>query len=61
MSRILFIRANLSEKKAKDALQPLVFGIVDALTPSSYEKIFIDDCIEDIDFTIKADVVELKP
>jgi radical SAM superfamily enzyme YgiQ (UPF0313 family) len=57
MAKILFIRVNIYEKKSSDALQPLVFAILDALTPLSYEREYIDDCIEDVDFNIKADIV----
>lgn len=60
MKIIVFIRPNISEIKSSDAMQPLVFAILDALTPNSYEKIFVDDCIEDIDFSIKADIVAIS-
>jgi radical SAM superfamily enzyme YgiQ (UPF0313 family) len=57
--RILFIRPNISHKKSSDAMQPLVFSILDALTPGRYEKIFMDDCIEEIDFNIQVDLVAI--
>lgn len=45
------------DKKSSDAMQPLVFAVLDSLTPSKYERVFVDDCIEDVDFTVQADMV----
>jgi radical SAM superfamily enzyme YgiQ (UPF0313 family) len=59
MTKILFIRAHMTDKKSSDAMQPLVFAILDAITPLKYEREFVDDCIEDIDFTKKVEMVAL--
>lgn len=40
-------------------MQPLVFAILDHLTPPHFERVFIDDCIEEINFNEKADLVAL--
>jgi len=57
VAKILFIRVNMYDKKSSDAMQPLVFAVLDSLTPSKYERVFVDDCIEDVDFTVQADIV----
>jgi len=59
MTKILFVRVNVSEKKSSEALQPLVFAILDTLTPAHYEKVYMDDCVENVDFTVRADIVAL--
>ncbi len=59
MPKILFIRLNMSGTKSTDAMQPLVFAILDHLTPPHYERTFVDDCIEEINFSVKADLVAL--
>jgi radical SAM superfamily enzyme YgiQ (UPF0313 family) len=41
-------------------MQALVFGILDAHTPARFERIFIDDCIEEVDYTLKPDIVALS-
>lgn len=40
-------------------MQPLVFAILDHLTPPHFDRVFIDDCIEEINFNEKADLVAL--
>lgn len=57
--KIIFIRPNISNRKSSDAMQPLVFAILDAYTPAHHEKIFMDDCIEEIDYSVNANLVAI--
>ena len=57
--KITFIRPNMTAQKAADALQPLVFALLKALTPLNVETAFYDDRIEEIPFDAPTDVVAL--
>ena len=57
--KITFIRPNMNAQKAADALQPLVFALLAALTPPDVETAFYDDRIEEIPFDTPTDVVAL--
>lgn len=57
--KITFIRPNMNAQKAADALQPLVFALLKALTPLNVEMVFYDDRIEDVPFDAPTDVVAL--
>lgn len=57
--RITFIRPNLWEVRSSDAMQPLVFALLAALTPAEHQLFFYDERIEPIDFDHDTDLVAL--
>jgi radical SAM superfamily enzyme YgiQ (UPF0313 family) len=57
--RITFIRPNLWEVRSADAMQPLVFAILSALTPSDHQISFYDERLESIDFEHDTDLVAI--
>jgi radical SAM superfamily enzyme YgiQ (UPF0313 family) len=57
--RITFIRPNLWEVRSGDAMQPLVFAILSALTPSEHQISFYDERVESIDFEHDTDLVAI--
>jgi len=57
--KITFIRPNMNANKAADALQPLVFALLAALTPPDVETAFYDDRIEDVPFDAPTDLVAM--
>ncbi len=57
--RITFIRPNMIEGKAKDAMEPLAFAILSKLTPSNIEKKFYDEKVEPILFEEETDLVAM--
>ena len=57
--KITFIRPHLNQKRAADALEPLVFAILASLTPPDVERAFYDDRIEPIPYDQPTDLVAL--
>ena len=57
--KITLIRPHLIQKRAADALEPLVFAILASLTPPDVELAFYDDRIEPIPFDQPTDLVAL--
>ena len=57
--KITFIRPHLTQKRAADALEPLVFAILASITPPDIELAFYDDRIEPIPFDQPTDLVAL--
>jgi radical SAM superfamily enzyme YgiQ (UPF0313 family) len=57
--KVTFIRPHLTQKRAADALEPLVFAILARLTPPDVELAFYDDRLEPIPFDEPTDVVAL--
>jgi hypothetical protein len=57
--KITFIRPHLTQKRAADALEPLVFAILARLTPPDVELAFYDDRLESIPFDEPTDLVAL--
>jgi len=57
--KITFIRPHLTQKRAADALEPLVFAILARLTPPDIELAFYDDRLEPIPFDQPTDLVAL--
>ena len=55
--KIVFIQPSISGLKAKDAMQPLAFAILKALTPKDIEIELYDDRVEEIPYDIDADLV----
>ncbi len=58
--KIAFIRPSMFGSASKDAMYPLVFGIVKSLTPDDFDIVFYDERIEKIPDIIDADVVALS-
>ena len=48
------------DMKSSDAMQPLIFAILKALTPYDIETVFYDDSIEDIPLNEKTDLVAMS-
>jgi radical SAM superfamily enzyme YgiQ (UPF0313 family) len=57
--KITFIRPHLNDKRATDAMEPLVFAILAALTPPEVEIAFFDDRLEPVPFDDPTDLVAL--
>lgn len=57
--RITFVRPHLTTRRAADALEPLVFGILASLTPPDVELALYDDRIEPIPYDEPTDLVAL--
>lgn len=57
--KIHFVRPNLSDSRSSDAMQPLVFGILAALTPPEHEITLYDERLEAIDFDADCDLAAL--
>jgi radical SAM superfamily enzyme YgiQ (UPF0313 family) len=58
--KIAFIRPNMGKRKSADAMQPLAFAVLSALTPPETEIVLYDDRIEEIPFDLKADVAAIS-
>ncbi len=56
---ITFIRPNMMSRRARDAMEPLVFAILAGLTPPEVERTLFDDRIEAIDYEQPTDLVAL--
>lgn len=57
--KITFIRPNLWEERSADAMQPLVFAMLAAITPPEHQITFFDERVESIDFDHESDVVAI--
>jgi radical SAM superfamily enzyme YgiQ (UPF0313 family) len=57
--RIAFIRPGMFGRQSKDAMQPLVFAIIKALTPEDVEIVFFDEMVEEIPGDLEADAVAM--
>ena len=58
--KIAFIKVNMMYSKGKDALKPLVFSLIEELTPAYHELVFYDERIETLPDTLDADVIALS-
>ena len=58
--RITFIKPSMTTGVLGDALEPLAFGILAALTPPDVERTLYDERIEPIDFDAPADLVAIS-
>lgn len=54
---IAFIKVNMMYSKGKDALKPLIFPIIEALTPDDHNISFYDERIEAIPDNLDADII----
>jgi len=57
--KITFVRPNLSDSPAGDAMEPLVFALLAGLTPPDIELALQDDRIEPLDFDAPTDLVAM--
>ncbi|MCR4738878.1 MAG: radical SAM protein [Lachnospiraceae bacterium] len=55
--KIVFIKVNMMYSKGRDALKPLVFALIEKLTPPEHELIFYDERIEALPDTLDADII----
>ena len=55
--KIAFIKVNMMYSKGKDALKPLIFPIIEKLTPGDFDITFYDERIEALPETIDADII----
>lgn len=55
--KIVFIKVNMMYSKGRDALKPLIFPIIEKLTPDDHELKFYDERIEALPDVIDADVI----
>ena len=55
--KIAFIKVNMMYSKGKDALKPLIFPIVEKLTPPDFNITFYDERIEALPDVIDADII----
>ena len=58
--KIAFIRVNMFEHIATDAMKPILFGIIRALTPPVHEITFYDERTETLPDTLDADLIALR-
>jgi radical SAM superfamily enzyme YgiQ (UPF0313 family) len=57
--KITFVRPHISSHRAADAVEPLAFGILAALTPPDVEVALYDDRIESVPYDEPTDLVAL--
>ena len=57
--KILFIRPHLYDGRARDALEPLAFAVLAALTPPDDEVQFVDERLEPVPLDVDADLVAI--
>ena len=57
--RIVFVRPNLRDTRSSDAMEPLSFAILNALTPPHAETALFDERLEAIPLDVSADVVAI--
>ncbi len=55
--KIAFIKVNMMYSKGKDALKPLVFALIEKLTPPEHELIFYDERIEALPDSLDVDII----
>lgn len=58
--RIAFIKVNMMYSKGKDALKPLIFALIEKLTPPEHEITFYDERIENLPENIDADIIAMS-
>ena len=57
--KIAFIRPGMFGRQSRDAMQPLVFAIIKAITPEDVEIVFVDEMVEEIPGDLEADAVAM--
>lgn len=58
--RIAFINPNFSNHRSRDAMQPLAFAILKALTPPEIDTVLFDERVEEIDSDVECDAVAIS-
>jgi radical SAM superfamily enzyme YgiQ (UPF0313 family) len=58
--RVTFIKPGMNSMKSSDAMQPLVFAVLAALTPPEIDRVFYDDRIENIPYGEATDLVAIS-
>lgn len=58
--KIIFIRPNLANYRSRDAMQPLAFAVLSALTPEEIERELYDEKVEPVPLDLKADLIALS-
>ena len=58
--KITFIRPNLANYRSRDAMQPLAFAILSALTPSEIKRELYDEKIEPVPLDLNTDLIALS-
>jgi radical SAM superfamily enzyme YgiQ (UPF0313 family) len=58
--KITFVRPNLANYRSRDAMQPLAFAILSALTPPEIERELYDEKIEPIPLDLQTDLIALS-
>ena len=58
--KLLFIRPNMINERQSDAMEPLAFAVLAALTPPGIEVRLYDDRVEKISFDEKCDLVAIS-
>lgn len=60
MLKVAFIKVNMMYSKGKDALKPLIFPIIEAVTPDDVEVTYYDERIEKLPEQFDADIVAMS-
>jgi len=58
--KIAFVNPNFTNRRSRDAMQPLAFAILKALTPPEVETVLFDERVEEIDFSVECDAVGIS-
>ncbi|MBF0441738.1 MAG: B12-binding domain-containing radical SAM protein [Oligoflexales bacterium] len=58
--KIIFVRPNMINERQSDAMEPLAFAVLSALTPDDIETNLYDDRVEEIDYDDKCDLVAIS-
>ena len=58
--KVTLIKVSMLEGKGYDAMKPLIFPIIESVTPKDVEIEYIDERIEDIPDTIDSDIIALS-
>ncbi len=57
--KVTFIRPNIGDRPSTDAMTPLVFSILSAMTPARIDRVLYDDRLERIPFDEPTDLVAM--
>lgn len=58
--KITFIRPNMAEARAADAMQPLSIAVLSGLTPCDVDREFYDECVEEIPTDIETGLAAIS-
>lgn len=58
--KITFIKVSMMDGKGYDAMKPLIFPIIESLTPKNIDVEYIDERIEEIPEKIESDIIALS-